>query len=118
MVWALGIDLCYLLHNAHKPMTDPKNTEDQELSLDELKDAAGGAAFIGGAAFKKLGDIKGESFHSNAAGDPLPTEEILDNDDTLPFKFELDKSSTKYNPGKGASGTDGYYPGGGGGGGR
>ena len=23
-------------------MTDPKNTEDQELSLDELKDAAGG----------------------------------------------------------------------------
>ena len=24
-------------------MTDPKNTEDQELSLDQLKDAAGGA---------------------------------------------------------------------------
>ena len=23
-------------------MTDPKNTEDQELSLDQLKDAAGG----------------------------------------------------------------------------
>ena len=25
-------------------MTDPKNTEDQELSLDQLKDAAGGNA--------------------------------------------------------------------------
>ena len=24
-------------------MTDPKNTKDQELSLDQLKDAAGGA---------------------------------------------------------------------------
>ena len=70
-------------------MTDPKNTEDQKLSLDQLKDAAGGDAFM------KLGDIKGESFHGNAAGDPLPTEEVLD------------KSSTKYNPGKGAS----YNPG-------
>ena len=27
-------------------MTDPKNTEDQELSLDQLKDAAGGATAI------------------------------------------------------------------------
>ena len=36
-------------------MTHPKNTEDQELSLDQLKDAAGGAAFM------KLGDIKGEA---------------------------------------------------------
>ena len=36
-------------------MTDPKNNEDQELNLDQLKDAAGGAAFI------KLGDIKGEA---------------------------------------------------------
>ena len=26
-------------------MTDPKNTEDQELSLDQLKDAAGGICF-------------------------------------------------------------------------
>ena len=66
-------------------MTDPKNTEDQELSLEQLKDAAGGANFI------KLGDIKGE------ATDQAPLEEI--NIDS----FELDKSSTKYNPGKGAS---------------
>ena len=106
MVCASEGDLCYHLHNAARPMTDPKNTEDQELSLDQLKDAAGGAAFM------KLGDIKGESFHGNAAGDPLQTEEVLGNDDTLPFKFELDKSSTKYNPGKGASlnvnGTIGY----------
>ena len=36
-------------------MTDPKNNEDQELNLDQLKDAAGGAAFI------KIGDIKGEA---------------------------------------------------------
>ena len=35
-------DLCYPLHNAARPMTDPKNTEDQELSLEQLKDAAGG----------------------------------------------------------------------------
>ena len=35
-------DLCYHLHNAVRPMTGPKNTEDQELSLDQLKDAAGG----------------------------------------------------------------------------
>ena len=28
-------------------MTDPKNTEDQELSLDQLKDAAGGSTAIG-----------------------------------------------------------------------
>ena len=35
-------------------MTDPKNSEDQELSMDQLKDAAGGAAFM------KLGDTKGE----------------------------------------------------------
>ena len=66
-------------------MTNPKNTGDQELSLDQLSDAAGGAAFM------KLGDIKGE------ATDQAPLEEI--NIDS----FELDKSSTKYNPGKGAS---------------
>ena len=36
-------DLCYPLHNAARPMTEPKKTEDQELSLDQLKDAAGGA---------------------------------------------------------------------------
>ena len=48
-------DLCYPLHNAARPMTDPKNNEDQELNLDQLKDAAGGAAFI------KIGDIKGEA---------------------------------------------------------
>ena len=36
-------------------MTDPKNTEDQELSLDQLKDVAGGAAFM------KREDIKGEA---------------------------------------------------------
>ena len=37
-------------------MTDPKGSENQseELSLEQLEDAAGGAAFI------KLGDIKGE----------------------------------------------------------
>ena len=79
-------------------MTDPKNTEDQELSLDQLKDVAGGAAFM------KLGDIKGESFHRNAAGDALPTEEVLGKaGDISHSKFEPDKSSTKYNPGKGAS---------------
>ena len=48
-------DLCYQLHNAPKPMTDPKNNDDQELSLDQLKDAAGGAALI------KLGGIEGEA---------------------------------------------------------
>ena len=47
-------NLCYHCANAPTPMTDPKNTEDQELSRDQLKDAAGGAAFI------KIGDIKGE----------------------------------------------------------
>ena len=36
-------------------MTDPKNTEDQELSLDQLKDVAGGAAFM------KREGIKGEA---------------------------------------------------------
>ena len=37
-------------------MTDPKNPEAQneELDLEQLEDAAGGAAFM------KLGDIKGE----------------------------------------------------------
>ena len=30
-------------------MTDPKNTEDQELSLDQLKDAAGGSKYINDA---------------------------------------------------------------------
>ena len=43
-------------------MTDPKNNEDQELSLDQLKDAAGGAAFI------KLGDIKGEATDKPRSG--------------------------------------------------
>ena len=28
-------------------MTDPKKTEDQELSLDQLKDAAGGSTAMG-----------------------------------------------------------------------
>ena len=32
----------YQWPNAPIPITDPKNTEDQELSLDQLKDAAGG----------------------------------------------------------------------------
>ena len=38
-------------------MTDPKNpeTQSEELDLEQLEDAAGGAAFI------KLGDIKGEA---------------------------------------------------------
>jgi len=37
-------------------MTDPKNTEDQELSLDQLKDAAGGIGTTsgpGGTSFPK-----------------------------------------------------------------
>ena len=42
MVCASEGDLCYHLYNAARPMTDPKNTEDQELSLDQLKDTAGG----------------------------------------------------------------------------
>ena len=59
MVCASGGDLCYHLHNAARPMTDPKNTEDQELSLDQLKDAAGGltAARHEKAAGDKLGRI-------------------------------------------------------------
>ena len=59
MVCASEGDLCYHLHNAARPMTDPKNTEDQELSLDQLKDAAGGltAARHEKAAGDKLGRI-------------------------------------------------------------
>ena len=39
-------DLCYHSRNASTQMADPKNTEDQELSLDQLKDAAGGSRMI------------------------------------------------------------------------
>ena len=69
-------------------MTDPKNTEDQELSLDQLKDAAGGIVHpqyrdrLGGAG-EKLKDVIITSVNDGSS--------------------ELDKSSTKYNPGKGAS---------------
>jgi len=41
-------------------MTDPKNTEDQELSLDQLKDAAGGLAQANQAP-SLIGKTKGES---------------------------------------------------------
>ena len=69
-------------------MTDPKNAEDQELSLDQLKDAAGGVVHpefrdrLGGAG-DKLKDVIITSVNDGSS--------------------ELDKSSTKYNPGKGAS---------------
>ena len=43
-------------------MTDPKNPEstNEELGLDQLEEAAGGAAFM------KLGDIKGEAIWGEA----------------------------------------------------
>ena len=44
MVYASEGDHCYHLHKAPRPMTDPKNTKDKELSLDQLKEAAGGLA--------------------------------------------------------------------------
>ena len=42
-----SLNCCYHHHNAPKPITDPKNTKDQELSLDQLKDAAGGSTAMG-----------------------------------------------------------------------
>ena len=90
-------DLCYHLHNTPRPMTDPKNTEDQELSLDQLKDAAGGAAFV------KLGDIPGEATDQDYLN-RISIDSFEQNPGTISHpKLELDKSSTKYNPGKGAS---------------
>ncbi|WP_198003405.1 hypothetical protein [Synechococcus sp. RS9916] len=88
MVCASEGDLCYHLHNAARPMTDPRNNEDQELNLDQLKDAAGGIVHpqyrdrLGGAG-DKLKDVIITSVNDGSS--------------------ELDKSSSKYNPGKGAS---------------
>ena len=71
MVCASEGDLCYPLHNAARPMTDPKNNEDQELSLDQLKDAAGGIVHpqyrdrLGGAR-DKLKDVIITSVHGRA----------------------------------------------------
>ena len=65
-------------------MTDPKNTEDQELSLDQLKDAAAARMenfhamqpeAIGGITSDQLGDFKrdkkfGSNFYDET--DPSP----------------------------------------------
>jgi len=69
-------DLCYPLHNAPNPMTDPKNTEDQELSLDQLKAAAGGSKYINDAG--RQGSLKqtGTSVAFNVMGSGVPVETI------------------------------------------
>ena len=74
-------------------MTDPKNTEDQELSLDQLKDAAGGVTGDGSDQLQLRDRLGG-------GGEKLKDVIITSVNDG---SKELDKSSTKYNPGKGAS---------------
>ena len=55
-------------------MTDPKNTEDQELSLDQLKDAAGGIS--ADARGKTTGTIAA----FNVMGSGVPVESISEED--------------------------------------
>ena len=64
-------------------MTDPKNTEDQELSLDQLKDAAGGSKYINDAGTQ--GSMKCIDFDSQlntkslkASGLQLTRNYVLD----------------------------------------
>ena len=70
-------DLCYPLHNAARPMTDPKNTENQELSLDQLQDAAGGIS----------ADARGKTTVTSAAfnvmGSGVPVENIKEPQDKI-----------------------------------
>ena len=67
-------------------MADPKNTEDQELSLDQLKNAAGGAAYI------KFEGIQGEATDkSHLRSVNLDSFEHAISDP----KLDLGKNSTK-----------------------
>ena len=55
-------------------MTDPKNTEDQELSLDQLKDAAGGANTLISADTISTEIQPSQQFEVNVLYTTLPVE--------------------------------------------
>ena len=61
-------------------MTDPKNSEDQELSLDQLKAAAGGSKYINDAG--RQGSLKqtGTSVAFNVMGSGVPVETFTPED--------------------------------------
>jgi len=58
-------------------MTDPKNTEDQELSLDQLKDAAGGISP------DAKGNTTGTIAAYNVMGSGVPVENIKEPQDKI-----------------------------------
>ena len=64
-------------------MTDPKNTEDQKLSLDQLKAAAGGSKYINDAG--RQGSLKqtGTSVAFNVMGSGVPVENIKEPQDKI-----------------------------------
>jgi len=70
-------------------MTDPKNTEDQELSLDELKDAAGGSTAIGYGtltamvAVTAIGSVQTTGIKTNESSDLKENLEPEADDDVL-----------------------------------
>ena len=68
-------------------MTDPKNTEDQELSLDQLKAAAGGSKYINdagtqGSLKQTGGEILDDAISGTKKGNGVQEEWY----DTGPFK--------------------------------
>ena len=64
-------------------MTDPKNTEDQKLSLDQLKAAAGGSKYINDAG--RQGSLKQTrtSVAFNVMGSGVPVETIKEPQDKI-----------------------------------
>ena len=85
-------------------MTDPKNTEDQELSLDQLKDAAGGATGTEYgllAAMVAVGPIGGCSIaitdnKSNESFDPKENLEPEAGDDVLKKNADSLRSDNRF----------------------
>ena len=79
-------------------MTDPKNTEDQELSLDQLKAAAGGSKYINDAgtqgSLKQTGGGILDGVISGEKGNGIQEEWY----DTGPYKQSLFISSATTKP--------------------
>ena len=83
-------------------MTDPKNTEDQELSLDQLKDAAGGATgteygLLGGmVAVGLIGSVQTTGIKSKESFDPKENLEPEAGDDVLKKNADSLRSDNRF----------------------
>ena len=83
-------------------MTDPKNTEDQELNLDQLKDAAGGSTgteygLLGGmVAVGLIGSLQTAGIKRNESFDLKDSLEPESGDDALKKNADSLRSDNRF----------------------